>query len=62
MILFLIFHSNDHIQLFLDYLNSKHSKKFTCEIEKDGTLTFLDVNVLKDPTGLQTSIFFKIRQ
>ena len=57
---FLIFHSNDHIQLFLDYLNSKHPKiKFTCEIEKDSILPFLDVNVLKDPTGLQTSIYRK---
>ena len=52
--------SNDHIQLFLDYLNSKHPKiKFTCEIEKDSILPFLDVNVLKDPTGLQTSIYRK---
>lgn len=57
---FLIFNHKDHIQLFLDYLNSKHSKiQFTCEIEKDNSLPFLDVNVSKINSGLQTSIFRK---
>ena len=57
---FLIFHSEDHVHQFLNYLNSKHPKiQFTCEIEENGALPFLDVNVLRSPTGLQFSVYRK---
>ena len=46
---FLIFKENSHVNLFLDYINSQHPKiNFTCEIEKDNSLPFLDVIVSKN--------------
>ncbi|XP_069980157.1 uncharacterized protein [Penaeus vannamei] len=43
---FLLFKHPSHVNLFLDYLNSKHpSIKFTCEMQKDNQLPFLDTMV-----------------
>ncbi|XP_069975482.1 uncharacterized protein [Penaeus vannamei] len=42
----LLFKHSSHVNLFLDYLNSKHpSIKFTCEMQKDNELPFLDTMV-----------------
>ena len=57
---FLIFKKKDDVLLFLDYLNSKHSNiEFTHELEKDGTLPFLDVQVKFDSGSFTTSVFRK---
>ena len=57
---FLIFKESNHVSKFLHYLNSKHDKiKFTCELEKDNCLNFLDINLHKDGNRISTSIYRK---
>ncbi|MEL7079592.1 MAG: reverse transcriptase domain-containing protein [Cyanobacteria bacterium J06582_2] len=56
---FLLFRNSNHINKFLEYLNSKHSNiKFTKEEEQDNTLPFLDVLVTRKHNNFQTSVFF----
>ena len=46
---FLIFRHRTHIEQFLDFLNGKHQNiKFTCEIEENGKLSFLDTTVINE--------------
>ena len=41
---FLLFKSASHIPKYLQYLNSKHSSvKFTCDVETNSKLNFLDI-------------------
>nr|XP_027212312.1 uncharacterized protein LOC113805511 [Penaeus vannamei] len=57
---FLLFKHPSHVNLFLDYLNSKHpSIKFTCEIQKDNQLPFLDTMVTNNNGNFHTSIYRK---
>ena len=57
---FLLFNSSDHIDLFLTFLNSKHPNiSFTCDIENDGILPFLDVKVKRCEKEFTTSIYRK---
>ena len=57
---FLVFNDQSHIDSFLHYLNGRHPKiKFTKEVEKNGTLAFLDVNISKDGSRLSTSVYRK---
>ena len=43
---FLLFKDPSHVNLFLNYLNSKHPNiKFTCEIEQNNKLSFLDSTI-----------------
>jgi hypothetical protein len=43
---FSLFHSADHVPQFLSFLNSQHPNiKFTCEIESNSTLPFLDISI-----------------
>ena len=57
---FLLFKSASHVNLFLDYLNSKHPNiEFTKECEVNGTLPFLDVLVSKVGERFETSLFRK---
>ena len=57
---FLIFRSPDHINLFLNYLNSKHENiEFTCDTEIDKTLPFLDINITREDSSFNTSIYRK---
>ena len=56
---FLLFNDASHIERFLTYLNSRHpSIHFTCEIEKNGTLPFLDIAVSRG-SSFSTSIYRK---
>jgi len=56
---FVLFRDRTHVQLFLDYLNSKHrSIKFTSETEVENRLNFLDINVTRGYT-FATSIHRK---
>ena len=57
---FLIFKKQEHIQLFLEYLNAKHQNiEFTAEIENNKKLPFLDIEICHDRNGFQTSIYRK---
>ena len=50
---FLLFRDPAHANLFLNYLNSKHQNiSFTCEIENNNSLAFLDVNICAIVTNL----------
>ena len=57
---FLLFRSQSHVNLFLNYINSQHqSIKFTCEQEKGNSLSFLDVSIVKSGDAFKTSVFRK---
>ena len=59
---FLTFRDPLHVDQFLNYLNSKHPNiRFTKEVEDEGSLSFLDVQVTKNrETGrLETSVYRK---
>ena len=45
---FLLFRSQENVTLFLNYLNNQHDNiKFTCDLEKDNKLNFLDISIEK---------------
>ena len=57
---FILFSQPSHAQLFLGYLNSKHSNiKFTMESESNFKLSFLDVCVQRNNNSFHTSVFRK---
>ena len=57
---FLIFDDRSQIDKFLGYLNSRHPAiRFTKEIEKNGVLPFLDVNVKRQGEKISTSVYRK---
>ena len=57
---FLVFRDYSHIQSFLDYVNSKHPNiTFTCDIETDSKLPFLDIQVTRQNGKFITSVFRK---
>ena len=58
---FLAFRSQEHIPLFLEYLNSKHPNiEFTSEEENNGKLPFLDILVSRENDhSFKTSIYRK---
>ena len=57
---FLIFSSPDHPALFLEYMNSQHPNiSFTCEIEQNRSLSFLDVNITRGDSNFSTSLYRK---
>ena len=50
----------NHVPLFLDYLNRQHpSISFTSELEKDGKLPFLDVEIFRSNGKFSTSVYRK---
>ena len=57
---FVIFKDRDHVSMFLDYLNSRHINiKFTCELENDGRLPFLDCLVHRNNSKFDVSVYRK---
>ena len=57
---FLLFKSSDHVPLFLNYLNHQHPNiSFTSELEKDGKLPFLDVEISRSNGKFSTSVYPK---
>ena len=57
---FMIFKHPSHVNKFLEYLNVQHPKmKFTKETEVNDTISFLDVQVKRTGTGLETSVYRK---
>ena len=57
---FLLFKSSDHVPLFLSYLNRQHPNiSFSSELEKDGKLPFLDVEITRSNGRFSTSVYRK---
>lgn len=57
---FLLFKQQSHIDHFLSYLNDQHPNiKFTCEIEKENELPFLDTLISKENGRLSTTVYRK---
>ena len=57
---FILFSSVDHIPKFLSYLNSKHANiKFTCELEQNCQISFLDCLITRVNNKFETSTFRK---
>ena len=57
---FLLFRSSDHVPLFLDYLNQQHANiTFTTEIERDGKLPFLDIDISGSESKFARSVYLK---
>ena len=49
----IIFKEQSHSDIFLHYLNSKHSNiLFTLEKEQNGQIHFLDLTLIKNNTGI----------
>ena len=54
----LLFSDPSHIPLFLTYLNSQHPNiNFTCEMEKDFTLNFLDATINRKSNSFCTTVY-----
>ena len=57
---FLLFKSLNHVPLFLDYFNRQHPGiSFTSELEKDGKLPFLDVEIFRSSAKFSASVYRK---
>lgn len=57
---FLLFKSLSHIDLFFQYINNKHPRiKFTFEVEKNNSLSFLDVLITKIDNKFTTDVYRK---
>ena len=57
---FLLFRSPSHVNLFFNFLNSKHRNiKFTMESERDASLSFLDCVVTRRGRDLECGVFRK---
>ena len=56
----LLFRDAKHVPLFQNYLNAQHPRiQFTCDIEIDNCLSFLDCKVTKNCSKFETSSFIK---
>ena len=57
---FVLFKSKEHLKLFVNYMNSKHSNiKFTFETEDSNNFSFLDAKITRLNKRFVTSIFRK---
>ena len=57
---FSLFRSKDHVEKFRNYLNKQHkNKKFTSEIEENGSLSFLDIKISRENNKFLTSVYRK---
>ena len=57
---FLLFRSLDYVPLFLSYLNRQHSNIFfSSELEKNGKLPFLDIEITRSNGKFSTSVYRK---
>ena len=57
---FLLFNDASHVNLFLEFLNSRHPNiAFTCDNEENSILPFLDIKIKRDIKHFITSIYRK---
>ena len=55
--LFILIKSRDHIEHFLNYLNSQHPNfNFNSEMESNKTLSFLDITIFRSNNSFATSV------
>jgi len=58
--IFLLFNDVSHVNMFLDYVNSKHDNiHFTSEVEVNNSLSFLDIRLHHDHNTFKTSVYRK---
>ena len=58
--IFALFSSPDYADKFKEYLSSKHHNiNFSIEKEKDGCLSFLDVNIFRENDKFATNVYRK---
>ena len=58
--IFVLFKKSEHVQLFVNYMNSKHKNiSFSYETEKDGAMPFLDVNIFREKGKFVTNVYRK---
>ena len=58
--IFVLFKSSDHLKWFQSYLNSSHvNLPFTIETEQNNKISFLNINVIRDPGKFITSVYRK---
>ena len=56
----LLFRTEDHVENFKNYLNKQYRNiKFTSEIEKNGSLSFLDITVTRENNKFVTLVYRK---
>ena len=56
----MLFKSASHIPKFLHYLNSKHNSiKFTCDVETNSKLSFLDILIRNNQNKFEISVYRK---
>ena len=56
--IFLLFRAKSHVNLFFEYLNSKHPNiQFTMDHEIDGSISFLDASIYRENNNFSTSVF-----
>ena len=57
---FILFKGAQHVKPFVGYMNSKHKNiNFSLETEKDGQMSFLDVNVFRENGKFVTNVYRK---
>ena len=58
--IFHMFESRDHVKKFFKYINSCHPNiQFTCEVESNNKISFLDISVTRINNKLTTSLYCK---
>ena len=55
--IFVLLKKSEHVQLFVNYMNSKQKNiAFSYETEKDGAMSFLDVNMFREKGKFVTNV------
>ena len=58
--IFILCEKEEHVEKFKDYLNTKHKNiNFTKEVEKEGKLPFLDMQIDRNSGNMVTSVYRK---
>ena len=58
--IFVLFSSEEHLQLFIDYMNKQHKcLKFVSEVENDNSFLFLDIKITRLNQQFKTSVYRK---
>ena len=59
--IFILFNSAEHLKRFYSYLNSRHLNiSLTMENKKDNTMSFHDVNIIREKDTFTTSVYCKL--
>ena len=59
--IFVLFRLPDHLEIFKNYLISKHGHiRFTCEKEQNNSMPFLDVLITRTSNGFKTFAYHKL--